>query len=292
MPGSPLPPFDRLSPRVQALLPELGITTPTEAQLAAVPHVLAGEHVLLVAPTGMGKTEAVVLPLLDRLLADLAASAPDARGFRLLYVTPLRALNRDMLRRIEQMGRALGLTVGVRHSDTTQSERLRQARAPPHVLITTPETVQVMFTGKLLRRALAEVRAVVVDEVHELATDERGAQLMVALERLVDLAGREFQRVALSATVGSPERVRRFVAGRDAAGRERDIAVETVDVRKLLDIDVVSPQADDAFTTEANRELRDALRTDYKSLRCLLESRERVRAHRATLWFVNTRDTA
>jgi ATP-dependent Lhr-like helicase len=293
MASFPQPPFDSLSPQVQQLLPRLGIAEPTEAQLAALPHVLAGEHILLVAPTGMGKTEAVVLPLLDRLHARVASGGPGAdRGFQLLYITPLRALNRDMLRRIEQMGRVLGVTVGVRHSDTPQSERIRQSRSPPHVLITTPETLQVMFTGKLLRRALAEVRAVVVDEVHELASDERGAQLAVALERLVDLAGREFQRIALSATVGSPDRVRRFIGGRDAQGRERAVAVEVVDVRKLLDIDVLSPQVDDAFTSAENRELRDALRTDYKGLRCLLESRRLVREHKATLWFVNTRDTA
>ena len=293
MASPPVPPFDRLSPRVRALLPGLGITAPTEAQQAALPHVLAGEHVLLVAPTGMGKTEAVVLPMLDRLLGRISTGEPDSdRGFQLLYVTPLRALNRDMLRRIEQMGRELGVSVGVRHSDTSQSERMRQARSPPHVLITTPETLQVMFTGKLLRAALARVRAVVLDEVHELSSDERGAQLTVALERLVDLAGREFQRVALSATVGSPERVRRFVAGRDASGRERAVVVEVVDVRKLLDIDVLSPQVEGERGAEADAELRDALRTDHKGVRCLLESRRIVREHRATLWFVNTRDTA
>ncbi len=287
------PPFDLLSPQLQGLLSPLGISEPTEAQLAAVPHVMAGENLLLIAPTGMGKTEAVTLPLLDRLVGRVEGEGEDARrGFQLLYITPLRALNRDMLRRIQEMGRVLGVSVGVRHSDTPQSERVRQSRSPPQVLITTPETLQIMFTGKLLRTALSRVRAVVVDEVHELATDERGAQLSVALERLVDLTGGEFQRVALSATVGSPDRVQRFVGGRDREGREREVAVEVVDVRKLLDIEVVSPQVDDAFVNEGNRQLRDRLRTDYKGLRCLVEARRLVREHMATLWFVNTRDTA
>ncbi len=199
------PPFDRLSPQVQGLLPGLGITEPTEAQLAAVPRVLAGDHLLLIAPTGMGKTEAVTLPLLDNLLGRLIdGDAEGHKGFQLLYITPLRALNRDMLRRIQEMGRVLGITVGVRHSDTTQAERNKQYRKPPQVLITTPETLQIMFTGKLLRQALSRVQAVVIDEVHELAADERGSQLSVALERLVDLTGREFQRVALSATDYAP----------------------------------------------------------------------------------------
>ena len=287
------PPFDRLSPQLQGLLPTLGITEPTEAQLAAVPRVLAEEHLLLIAPTGMGKTEAVTLPLLDNLLRRLIeGDAEGHKGFQLLYITPLRALNRDMLRRIQEMGRVLGITVGVRHSDTTQAERNKQSRKPPQVLITTPETLQIMFTGKLLRQGLSRVRAVVIDEVHELATDERGAQLSVALERLVDLTGREFQRVALSATVGSPERVRRFMGGRDAKGRDRPVTVEVVDVRKLLDIDVLSPQVDDAFRSAENRDIRDRLRTDYKGLRSILDSRRLVREHEATLWFVNTRDTA
>ena len=287
------PPFDRLAPQLQGLLPALGISEPTEAQLAAVPRVLDGDNLLLIAPTGMGKTEAVTLPLLDNLLRRMDGGDGEARkGFQLLYITPLRALNRDMLRRIQEMGRVLGVTVGVRHSDTTQSERNRQSRNPPQVLITTPETLQIMFTGKLLRRALERVRAVVIDEVHELATDERGAQLSVALERLVDLAGREFQRVALSATVGSPRRVQRFVGGRDARGEERPVAVEVVDVRKLLEVEVVSSQVEESFRTATNRDLRDRLRTDYKGLRSLMEARRIVREHNATLWFVNTRDTA
>jgi ATP-dependent Lhr-like helicase len=287
------PPFDRLSPQLQGLLPGLGITEPTEAQLAAVPRVLAKEHLLLIAPTGMGKTEAVTLPLLDNLLRRIIEGDVEGhKGFQLLYITPLRALNRDMLRRIQEMGRVLGITVGVRHSDTTQAERNKQSRKPPQVLITTPETLQIMFTGKLLRQGLSRVRAVVIDEVHELATDERGSQLSVALERLVNLTGREFQRVALSATVGSPDRVRSFMGGRDQKGRDRPVAVEVVDVRKLLEVDVLSPQVDDAFRSAENRDTRDRLRTDYKGLKSMLESRRLVREHEATLWFVNTRDTA
>ena len=287
------PPFDRLSPELQGVLTKLGISKPTEAQQAAIPRVLAGEHLLLIAPTGMGKTEAVTLPLLDALLH--RASGPDAedlKGVQLLYITPLRALNRDMLRRIQEMGRELGISVGVRHSDTPQSERVRQSRKPPLVLITTPETLQIMFTGKHLRRALSRVHAVVIDEVHELGTDERGAQLSVALERLVDLTGREFQRVALSATVGSPDRIRRFIGGRDTSNVERPVTVEVVDVRKLLEVDVLSPQVDEGFVNDDTRDLRDRLRTDYKGLSSLLACRDLVRGHNATLWFVNTRDTA
>ncbi|MEE8198816.1 MAG: DEAD/DEAH box helicase, partial [Thermoplasmata archaeon] len=205
-------------PRIVEALEELGIRELTQPQVQAAPSIRDGKHVLLIAPTGIGKTEAVMIPILEALLAD----RPDR--IACLYITPLRALNRDMLRRMEFFGEYLGIDVAVRHGDTTKTERARQSRAPPEILITTPETLQIMFTGHRLREHLRQVRWVVVDEIHELAGDERGAQLAVALERLTRLTETEFQRIGLSATVGSPERVGQFLGG---VGRE----VQVVDVR-------------------------------------------------------------
>ena len=104
----------------------------------------------------------------------------EEKGIQLLYIAPLRALNRDILERMKTWAEDLGLTMGVRHSDTTQSERNKQARKPPHVLVTTPETLQIMFTGSRLRKGLAKIKHVILDEIHELYGDERGAQLDVA----------------------------------------------------------------------------------------------------------------
>ncbi len=267
--------FGLLDSRLQDLLTTRGITSPTEPQEKAIPVILAGENVLLVAPTGIGKTEAAMLPVLHRL----AASKPG--GIRCVYVTPLRALNRDLLKRLYEFGEAVGLEVAVRHGDTSQSERAAQSRNPPDVLITTPETLQVMFTGRNLRFHLTHVKFVIIDEIHELAGDERGAQLSIALERLASLAG-EFQRIGLSATVGSVDEVANFLVGID-----RKVSVLRVSAVKDMRISVESPPEN-----SKEKALADRLQTDLKHLACMERCRELVEQHRSTLFFVNTRDNA
>ena len=120
---------------------------------------------------------------------------------------PLRALNRDVDRRLTELAEAVGLRVDVRHGDTTQAQRAKQTRKPPNLMVTTPETFQLMFSGKNLRAMLSTVQAVVVDEVHDLAASERGWQLGVGLSRLEALTGKPVQRLGLSATVGNPDAV-------------------------------------------------------------------------------------
>src|SRR3970040_1861106 len=207
-----------LDPRIIDAANALGIQEFTEPQLRAIPRIRAGKHVLLVAPTGIGKTEAAILPIFHRLLRE------NPKRIAALYITPLRALNRAVPPRMPFVAERLGLDVAVRHGDTPPQERARLTRKPPQLLITTPETFQILFTGEKLRAQLANVRWVVVDEIHELANDDRGSQMAVGLERLAALAGREFQRIGLSATVGSPEEVAAFLGG---VGR----SVETVRVR-------------------------------------------------------------
>ncbi|MFT4947330.1 MAG: ATP-dependent Lhr-like helicase, partial [Natronomonas sp.] len=198
--------FAHLGEEVRAALSERGFETPTEPQRGAIPPLVDGEHVLVVAPTGTGKTETAMLPVFDALEGD------GRFGIGALYVTPLRALNRDMRERLEWWGERLDLDVQVRHGDTTDYQRSKQADDPPDVLVTTPETLQAMLTGSKLRKALSDVEHVVVDEVHELAAAKRGAQLTVGLERLRELSG-NFRCVGLSATVGDPDEVGRFLTG-------------------------------------------------------------------------------
>jgi len=265
-----------LDARILAAVRRLGIETFTEPQVRAIPRILAGANVLLVAPTGIGKTEAAVLPILHRILAD----RPE--GLSCLYITPLRALNRDMLRRLTFFADALGVTVAVRHGDTPPAERARITRSPPEILITTPETFQILFTGRRLRDQLRTVRWVVVDEIHELASDERGAQLAVGLERLRQITGQEFQRIGLSATVGTPEEVARFLVGVD-----RPVEVIRVQVPKGMRVRVEMPEP-----AKADAEIAERLRVQPIQATSLRRCHELVQEHTSTLFFVNTRDAA
>lgn len=225
-------PFSLLSKVLQELLREKGLVEPTETQRVSIEPILRGENVLVVAPTGSGKTEAAVLPIIDRMLREGRRA-----GVRLLYITPLRALNRDLIERLEWWCKRLDLRLAVRHGDTPTIERRRQSLVPPDILVTTPETLQVLLVARRLREGLRNVEAVIIDEIHELASDKRGAQLSISLERLRKLAGREFQRVGLSATIGNAEEVAAFLAG-----ERRNVRVVRVSVYKAFEYKVIYPQ--------------------------------------------------
>lgn len=249
----------------------------TEPQIKAVPKLLEGSNLLLMAPTGTGKTEAALLPLINNLLI-----SGDMVGVKILYITPLRALNRDLLDRVEWWASRFDMTVAVRHGDTGIRERRTQSLSPPTILITTPETFQILLTARLFREHLKRVQAVIVDEVHELAGDKRGSQLSLALERLVELAGRDFQRVGLSATVGSPEKIASFLAG---VGREC-LVVRVPVVKSLqLSVEFPSPVGDD-FELAEKLSVHPEVAARMNLIRRLVES------HDSTLVFTNTRPLA
>ena len=275
--------FNLLDNRIQSILKESGLDSPTEAQRRGIPVILEGKNVLLIAPTGLGKTEAVILPVLNNFLK----SNRRGRGISILYITPLRALNRDMLKRTLSMGKKLGISIAVRHGDTPKYQRAEQTKNPPDMLITTPETFQILFTGKRLRNHLKTVRWVIIDEIHELAGEERGAQLAVGLERLEEITFPEsFQRIGLSATVGSPEEIARYLGGFKEE-RQREVRIVEVDVTKKINIEV-------ELIKEKREDRKTALSLSLEPhvFASLRRCRELVEEHRATLVFVNTRDTA
>ncbi|MBN2518468.1 MAG: DEAD/DEAH box helicase [Candidatus Altiarchaeota archaeon] len=195
--------LERLEPELRKLV-ENNFAELTSIQKQAMPKILEGKNVLCIAPTGSGKTEAALVPVLNFLLKE-----KDKKGIIALYIAPLRSLNRDMLRRMQEWCKVLGCRVEVRHGDTSQSERSRQRLKPPQMLITTPETLQAILPAKVMKRHLESVSHVVIDEIHELVSDKRGIQLAIGLERLRNLCGK-FQTIGLSATVGTPDIVAKY----------------------------------------------------------------------------------
>lgn len=266
--------FADLGSAIRDCLSKRGFDTPTEAQQRAIPNISNRENVLVVAPTGTGKTETALLPVFDALLE----TPPD--GIGALLVTPLRALNRDMRERLEWWGDQLNLDIQVRHGDTTQYQRQKQSNNPPDLLIITPETLQAMLTGSRLREGLSSVEHVVVDEVHELAGSKRGVQLAVALERLRELSG-DFQRIGLSATVGDADEVGRFLTG------DRNCTLVEINIGTRLNIDVVQPDV-----TESDTQLARDLMVDAEIASHLRTIDQIVTENESTLVFVNTRQTA
>lgn len=221
-------PFSLLAEPVGEALRSMGIVRPTPIQEMAIEPILEGRSVLLIAPAGWGKTEAAVAPILSMMLRE----GWEGGGVRVLYITPLRALNRDLEERIGRLAFSVGYRCGVRHGDTPPSEREAQARHPPDILITTPESLEAILPGKIMRSHLSKVRYVVVDEVHEFIESKRGVELSLLLERLRQAAG-GFQRIGLSATVRSIDLALEFLGG--------DVEPISVDVSKLVRFNVEYP---------------------------------------------------
>jgi ATP-dependent Lhr-like helicase len=252
------------------------ITELTEIQRKGIPHVMRGEDVLLIAPTGSGKTEAAIWPIISRILAE-----NERMGFLLLYITPLRALNRDLEDRIIFWASRCGLNVGVRHGDTLKSERLKQSESPPEIIITTPETLQIMLSSPKLSLHLSRVRYVVIDEVHELLDDKRGVQLSIALERLRRMTGRDFQRVMLSASLGNPHLALDFFSH-----SKKGKIVTSGEERKMI-IRVIFPKV-----TEEDLKLSSKLLLEPEAVSRVRVLADAIKSSRSAIVFTNTRSMA
>ena len=219
-------------PEISQKFKSIGFENLTEIQKQAIPKILEEKNCLIIAPTGSGKTECATIPVFSKI-----KNRKIPNKIKALYVTPLRALNRDVFKRIIRYAENEELKIEIRHGDTSQSNRKRIADNPPDILITTPETLVNLLSQKKHLDALSDLEWIIVDEVHELLASERGSQLCLSLERLQIKTQNEIHRIGLSATVGNPEDAGRFLVGterkfeliHDTSLRNYDVDVVFVD---------------------------------------------------------------
>ena len=267
--------------------------TPTEPQEQGWPHILAGHTTLISAPTGSGKTLAAFLACIDRLVRKALAGELSDRT-EVLYVSPLKALGNDIQKNLEiplgeilQMAGERGLLMpeirtAVRTGDTLAKDRRLMLRRPPHILVTTPESLYILLTAEKSRAVLRTVETVIVDEIHAVADDKRGVHLSLSLERLEELTERPPVRIGLSATQKPIEEVARFLAGNsDAENVRPEPVIVNVGHKRTLDLGVEVPRSE--LGPVASNEMWDEIYERVVEL---------VNTHRSTLVFVNTRRMA
>ena len=262
--------------------------TPTEPQEQGWPHILAEQDTLICAPTGSGKTFAAFLACIDRLVRQAVAGNLEDRT-EVLYVSPLKALGNDIQKNLEmplgqilELARQRGFLMpeirsAVRTGDTLMHERRKMLSRPPHILVTTPESLYILLTAAKSREILADVKTVIVDEIHAIADDKRGAHLALSLERLEALTNQRPTRIGLSATQKPIELIAQFLAGSERPGPH----IVQIAQRRELDLAVEVPASE--LGPVASNEMWEEV---YKRIA------ELVRQHRSTLVFVNTRRLA
>ncbi len=286
---------------------------PTPAQEQAWPALMAGRHVLVAAPTGSGKTFAAFLAAIDQLVKEgLQGPLPDET--RIVYVSPLKALSNDIQRNLEAPLKgireelaALGLPdvairAVVRTGDTSQAERAGMRRKPPHIVVTTPESLYILLGSQSGRDMLGTCRTVIVDEIHAIAGNKRGAHLALSLERLQALTGRALTRIGLSATQKPIEEVAKFLVG--GSGRRLPAGRCSRSGRRLRAGQRTRPQSARCTIIDSGHARRRdlALELPPAPLEAVMSGEvwtqvydrlaELVRDHRTTLVFVNTRRLA
>lgn len=260
------------------------IGQPTEVQVQAWPAIQSGSHALIAAPTGSGKTLAAFLSCIDRLFKQALARELDDHT-HVLYVSPLKALSNDIQKNLQKPLSEIGqlameagllmpeLRVSVRTGDTPMADRQQMLKRPPHILVTTPESLFILLTAEKSRKLLQSVRTVIVDEIHALAPNKRGAHLALSLERLEALTFTKPQRIGLSATQRPIELVADYLVG----SRPRPTIIDVGHRRELdLAVEVPKDELSAVATNAVWSEVYDRVA-------------ELVRQHRSTLVFVNTR---
>lgn len=262
-----------ISLEVKQWLEHNNISELTSVQKKAIPAIKAGNNVLITAPTGYGKTLAAIIPLFEKLLEE------DTKGLKVLYVAPTKSLNRDIFKRVIRFAEHLGLTISIRHGDTTSYERTKQVKNPPNVLVTTPESLQSMLISQTMKENLKSLRFVVVDEIHELVDSKRGVQLTLGLERLSLIA--DFARVGISATISDMNEVSKFLCG------DRSCELVQISEPKESQVEVYKPVID-----KSNKDLSKKLGIGVSLTTIMERIKQDLKSSERAIIFVNTRQQA
>lgn len=255
----------------------------TPAQKQAIVEIHNKKNILISSPTGSGKTLTAFLSIISELVT-LSQKEELTDNVYCIYISPLKALDNDIEKNLEEplkgieriAGRELGIRKAVRTGDTSQYQRQKMLKKPPHILITTPETLSILLVAPKFREKLSHVKYVIIDEIHSLADNKRGVHLSLSLERLHHLIG-GFTRIGLSATVSPLEEVAKFLVGYEY-GIERDCLVASVNYLKELDMEVISPVSDIVLADDEDTRL-----ATYDILDDLIQE------NKTTLIFTNTR---
>ena len=268
--------------------------SPTEPQVRGWPEIQSGRHVLISAPTGSGKTLAAFLASLDALFREGAGTGlPDET--QIVYVSPLKALSNDIRKNLqeplagirallhESEGREIDVRAEVRTGDTSAAQRQALIKRPPHILVTTPESLYLLLTSESGRQMLSKVRTLIVDEIHAVVDDRRGAHLALSIQRLAALTKNRLQRIGLSATQKPIEEVARFLVGSRAVGAGGNPDCVIIDIGHRWDLDLAIEIPKSPLEAVMANEVWEEV---YHRLA------ELIQAHRTTLVFVNTRRMA
>jgi ATP-dependent Lhr-like helicase len=265
--------LENLNEKIKEGLNVLGIKNLTDVQIRAFKPIYEGKDVLIISPTGTGKTLAALLPIFERWLKE----KPKATS--ILYVSPMKALNRDQLEHLRFWAERLGMEISVRHGDTSSYERKMQAEFPNDMLIVTIEALQSLLVGKKIREFLRNVKWIILDEIHEVIDSKRGVQLCLALERLKELSS-NFQLIMLSATIGDEKKAAEFFS-------KEKVEIIKVEMEKSTEIKVFYP-----LPTEIDERNAIKIFSSKESAARVRFILEKLKEFNSTLIFTNTREFA
>ncbi len=258
-----------LNEKIREWLKNNSISDLTLVQKKAGEAILSKNNTLITAPTGYGKTLAAIIPIFETIMGKTS-------GLNVLYIAPTKSLNRDIHKRIVDFANYLGLSAQIRHGDTTAADKKKQAKNPPNVLITTPESLQSIFISEQMRANLKNVKFVVIDEIHELLESKRGAQLSLGLERLERIAN--FKRIGISATIADIKEVSRFLCNK------RDCEIVDVSGKKESSIKVLKPD-----NSKKNAELAKKIGASIQLTNAIVKIEELLKKSSRAIIFANTR---